>query len=266
MIPKNTLFRAALSAAALSYSTAHAATILGGSLSMTIEEGKVSAISEFNALFDDSTSRANTLALAAPGNALFTESPADPSTGTVTLSDPVRPAGAAIITGDGRTRQQTTLDFDPSNVLGSWSAASSDFDGFVGNGADEQIALTSIHRYTGPFTGQLIYGDFALRYVPARAGTSAAGGTRSGLVLTSNIDFTNAVFADIGNASIAFSSGTLQINGDLLIGAGLSLLDPSAAVGTDFGNFSLTAQVPEPAALAIVGVGAIAILRRRRSA
>jgi len=250
---------------------ANADVITGGSAAFTINEGKAAAVYEFDALFNDATSRADTLSLPAPGNASFIETPADPSTGTVTITDPIRATGAPIITGDGRTRQQTTLNFDPANILGTWSAASSDLGSFVGSASDEQIAFTTMQRYTGPFTGVLLYGDFAIRYSPSRAGTQVdtngdtiPDATLSGLVIASNIDFNNAAFADIANASIGFSNNQLTINGDLLVSGGLALLN-GGGQNTPFGTISVVASVPEPASLVVLSLGVtIALARRRR--
>jgi len=230
-----------------------AVTITGGSMTLNLTEGKANSISAFNAYFDAATTRAVCLSGAAPGNQAFTR----PTAGTVLLSDPIRPDGVSPTTGDGRARQSTTLDIDPANVLGSWTT-SSDTGAFVSNDG-EQIAMTSMQRWTGGFTGSLLYGDFALRY------------TGTVLALTSNIDFLNAKFATIGSPSVAVVGNNLTIAGDLLIGDALQLLDPSAAVGTKFGDFSLTATlapVPEPstygmalAGLAVLGCGPW--LRRR---
>lgn len=252
-------FGALLSFAGAANSTL-AATIVNGFASMTIVEGLANGISEFDAYFDDSASRAQTLSDPAPGNSAFTETPADPATGSVMLVDPIRPAGETPSIYPGtpgvtRTRQLTTLDLDPSDVLGSWSTSNDAF-AFVGNTMlGEQIAFTSMQRYTGPFTGVLLYGDFGLRY------------TGSKFVLTSNIDFPNAAFADIGSPSISVIGNTLTIVGDLLVGGGLNVLDPSAVPGTDFGDFTLTATiVPEPTAVLLgAGLAAALALSRRSS-
>ncbi len=231
-----------------------AATIVNGSASLTIVEGLANAVSEFDAYFDDMASRAQALGDPAPGNALFTETPADPATGSVTLVDPIRPSGVtpAIYPGtpgSTRSRQVTTLDFDPNDVLGSWDV-SDDAIAFVGGSTlGEQIAFTSMQRYTGPFPGALLYGDFGLRYTGSR------------LVLTSNIDFLNAAFAEIGNPNISVVGNTLTISGELLMAAGLSALDPTAVPGTDFGDFTMTATiVPEPTTAALLGAGVAAAL------
>ncbi len=261
-------------------STASAAVIHSGTASMTLVEGQANSVGWLDAYFDAATSRVNTLALPAPGNAPINRISGAPGTigtstsagapgipGTVQIFDPIRPNGVVPTTGDGRARQRTTLDFDPANILGTWGASSEVAGGafILGGGAGEQIALTSMQRWGGPFTGVLIYGDFALRYVPSRAGTVTVGGTRSGLVLTSNIDFLDAAFADIGNATITSDGITLTISGDLLIAPGLAVLDPGAQVGRNFGTFSMTAIVPAPGTAVLLGAGGLLVARRRRS-
>lgn len=255
---------------ALTAEVARAVTIVSGSATLKLQEGKANSISEFDAYFNESSTRSQTLTDPAPGNAPFTETPADPATGSVTLVDPVRPSGVIPAgypgtPGSSRSPQLTTLDLNPGDVLGSWSASNDAFI-FVGNSSPgEQIALTSMQRWTGPFAGSLLYGDFALRYVPSRA-----VGANSGLVLTSNIDFLGAAYADLANASVSVSGNTLSITADLLISGGLTALDPNAVLGTDFGDFALTATLtPEPSSIAmgmIAGVGLIGIGWRRRLA
>lgn len=165
------------------------------------------------------------------------------------------------VPGDSRSRQITNLDFDPDNILGSWAPSTDSFGMFAPLGSGEQIALTSMQRWTGDFTGVLLYGDFALRYVPTRIDD-----VRSGLVITSNIDFLNALWADLGNASVSFdqASSTLSITGDLLIGGGLAALDPEAIVGTKFGDFAMHAVIPEPSTWILLGLGALLIVLARK--
>jgi hypothetical protein len=234
-----------------------AVAISGGSAILTLGEGTANSISVFNAYFNETATRAQTLSDPAPGNVPFTV----PSAGVVQLVDPVRPSGVIPVPypgtpGASRSPQLTTLDVEPADVLGNWSASNDAFV-FVGNSTlGEQIAFTSMQRWSGPFTGSLLYGDFALRYVPSRA-----VGTNSGLVLTSNIDFLGAAYADLANASIVVNGNTLSITGDLLISGGLTALDPSAVLGTNFGTFALTAQlVPEPASVAMAAVGAVGLV------
>lgn len=246
-------------------STAKAATIISGAATFTLLEGKADSISEFDALFNASATRADSLAHPAPGNAPFTE-----TASSVVYSDPIRPHGVIATVGTpgaARTEQVTNLDFNTSNILGSWGASTDSFGTFVNTvpGVSEQIGFTSIQRWTGPFTGVLVYGDFALRYVPTLAGTVQSGGTLSGLVLTSNVDFLNASWASVANASISFSGDTLSISGDLLISGALNVLDPTAVIGEKFGTFSMTALVvPEPSRGLLLLVAMSGFILRRR--
>ena len=91
------------------------------------------------------------------------------------------------------------------------------------------------------------------------------GGGRSGLVLTSNVSFTDVAFADIGNAIISVSGSVLTITGDLLISDGLIAVGfPAGTLGTDIGDFSLTANlVPAPGALALLALAPLGRRRRR---
>lgn len=206
--------------------------ITSGSVAMTITEGMANSISEFDSYFDETKSRGETLSDAAPGNAPFTENASG-----VTLTDPIRPYGVVPspfpgVPGSSRSPQKTTLAFDPADVMGSWTLSNDSF-GFTGNTTKgEQIALTSMQRYTGPFTGVLIYGDFAIRRTSATE-----------LKLTSNIDFLNAEFASITNPVITVVGNTLTITGAMQIDQALFLLDSSAVVGTTFGGFTLTATI-----------------------
>ena len=144
-----------LAALALAANTASAALygITAGSAAITLQEGTANGISEFDAYFDAARTRTQTLADPAPGNAPFTEVPADPSVGTITLDDPIRPFDVAPLNdaggttpgvpGASRTRQANTLQFDPTSpasFLSSWSTSNDSF-GFTGNTTlGEQIA------------------------------------------------------------------------------------------------------------------------------
>jgi hypothetical protein len=206
--------------------------ITSGSVAMTITEGMANSISEFDAYFDATKSRAETLSDAAPGNATFVEDGSG-----VTLTDPLRPYGVVPsplpgTPGSTRSPQKTTLVFDPADVMATWTLSNDSF-GFTGNATKgEQIALTSMQRYTGPFTGVLLFGDFAIRRT-----------SPTELKLTSNIDFLNAEFASITNPVVSVVGNTLTISGTLRIDQGLFILDSSAIPGTVIGSLTLTATI-----------------------
>ena len=241
-----------------------------GEAVITLEEGRAPSLGWVDAHFSDSRTRGQVLSDTAPGDAPLLRLSGVPGVlgtsttpgilgtpGVVQLRDFMRPFGAIPtppspdtfpgVPGSSRSRQVTTLIVDPSNILGTWSPSNDLAGVFVGNTVrGEQIAFTGMQRWGGPFTGVLVYGDFALRYVPSRAGRPALDGTLSGLVLTSNIDFLDTSVADVANASITSDEHTLSITGDLLISGALNVLDPGAAVGRKFGTISLTTCLAQP--------------------
>jgi hypothetical protein len=167
-----------------------------------------------------------------------------------------------LVSPAGRTLQTTTLDYNTADVLGSWTPGS-DLGAFLSGG--EQIGLEGMSRWTGDYTGVLLFGDFAIRYAPGRVGQVRDGNTLSGLVLTSNIDFANATFLDIANAIITSTSSVLTITGDLVISDGFKVLDSSAVLGADVGDISLTAStVPLPGALPLLASGIAGLFAARR--
>jgi len=241
-----------------------------GQAVITFEEGRAPSLGWVDASFSDARTRGQVLSDPAPGDSppvrlsgipgtLGTSiTPGVPGTpGVVRLTDLMRPFGAVPdpplpdnypgVPGSSRSRQVTILSIDPTDILGTWSP-SNDLAGiFVGNTVrGEQIAFTSMQRWGGPFAGVLVYGDFALRFVPGRAGQPALDGILSGLVLTSNIDFLDTSVADLANASITSDGRTLRISGDLLISGALNVLDPGAVVGTKFGTISVTTCLAQP--------------------
>ena len=139
---------------------------------------------------------------------------ADPAPGDgFTLPNIGAPVNTGVLVNPaGRTLQTTTLDYNTADVLGSWTPGS-DLGAFLSGG--EQIGLEGMSRWTGDYTGVLLFGDFAIRYAPGRVGQVRDGNTLSGLVITSNIDFANATFLDIANAIITSTSSVLTITGDL---------------------------------------------------
>jgi len=203
--------------------------------------GSATPINTLDALFDNSTPGANLLV--------------DPGLHFTLPNIGMAVNPATVVSPAGRTLQNTTLDVDPLNVSATWGAATSDVGVFVSGG--EQIGFEGMLRFTGSFPGSLLSGDFALRYSPSRVGVVRGGGTLSGFVLTSNIDFANVAFADIANATITPGSSSFSISGDLLVSDGLSYL-VSSGLGADFGSFSLTAAVvPEPSAASLLLVFAL---------
>ena len=247
-----------LSGLALSTATAAEVGIASGSATMSFDLPAFlgqSPLNTFDAAFGITETRTQVLS-GLPGN--------NPSASQTWVTNPV---GTPSPTG--RTIQGTTLTIDPSNVLGTWGAVTSDFGAFASGG--EQIGFGGMTRWTldPGIPGVLLFGDWALRYSPTRAGTFAGSTTnvRSGLVLTSNIDFANATFVDIGNASISVTGNTLSINGDMLLSDGLIALGfPQSNLGVDAGDFNFTATlVPAPGAAALLGAGSLLAMRRRRS-
>ncbi|MBS0192177.1 MAG: hypothetical protein U0573_06080 [Phycisphaerales bacterium] len=201
--------------------------ITGGSATLTFDLSALlgqTPLNGFNAVFGITETRNELLSL--PGN--------NPGAAVTWAVNPV-----GIASPTGRQVQGSTLLVDSSDVLGNW-AAGNDFGPFLPGG--DQIGFGGMTRFTldPGISGILLFGDWAIRYAPGRA-----GGARSGLVLTSNIDFPNAVFADIANASIAVSGNALHITGDVLISDGLIALGfPEGNFGLDIGDLALDATLP----------------------
>jgi len=162
----------------------------------------------------------------------------------------------------GRLVQGTTLAIEPSDVLGSWGAASY-IGPFLFGG--EQIGFGGMTRWTlDPGTpGILLFGDWAIRFSPIRAGTLAGltNNVRSGLVITSNIDFPDATFVDIGNVNITVNGRLLTITGDLLISDALIVLGfPESNLGLNIGRFKLSAKIAPAPSEGVLVPGAVTAL------
>lgn len=217
-----------------------AGTLASGNAVLSIDEaesGANTALTSLVAFFGSTESRND--CLSGPGVPF-------------TASNLPFPAMPAVVTNPpGRTLQATNVDLDSADILGSWTPATSDFGSFVIGG--EQIGLGGMMRWTGTFTGILIFGDLAMRHSPSRTGVVRHGNTLSGLVLTSNIDFQNAAYADIANITISpVVNHQFTITGDLVYSEGFALLTGDAEdAGVDFGNFTFTGtlvsdELPQP--------------------
>lgn len=153
-----------------------------------------------------------------------------------TVSWPLNPPGT--LNPAARGVQTNTLELDPADVLGTWSTGN-DVGSFLVGG--EQIAFGGLTRFSldPGVNGQLLFGDWGLRFAPGRV-----DGLRSGLVLTSNFGFANAVFADLGNLQVAIRGAHMEIRGDMLVGDALILLgfDPST-LGLKIGTLVVSADL-----------------------
>ncbi|MFM1882048.1 MAG: hypothetical protein RJA05_457 [Planctomycetota bacterium] len=245
-----------LSGLAVTTATAAEVGIVGGSATMSFDLPTFlgqSPLNAFDAAFGIAETRDQLLSL--PGNS--------PSASQSWVTNPL-----GVPSPVGRTIQGTTLTIDPANVLGTWGSVTSDFGAFAIGG--EQIGFGGMTRWTldPGIPGALLFGDWALRYSPVRAGTFAGSTTnvRSGLVLTSNIDFASAAFVDIGNANISVTGNMLSITGDMLLSDALIALGfPQSNLGLDVGDFNFTATlVPAPGAAFLLGAAGLPAMRRRR--
>lgn len=157
--------------------------------------------------------------------------------------------GASVVNLPSRYTQPTTFAYTPG-------ALSSHTGG---------IGLAGVARfdvYGGAF-GSLLFGDFTLQYDATR---SLVGG--SGWFLQGNIPPAAAAF-DLLNVSVTEAPGTFTLSGDLGVSYEIAnfLFSTPGDTLKDVGNFTFTATtVPEPSALALIGLGAMFALVRRPKA
>lgn len=255
--------------AAICASNVSAATLSGGSATFTLKKNNptVAGLYAFDAYFDGTSTYSYITAWDNAGNNQVNAGNVGYITTNiggvdyVVLNDPIRPNGYTPDPVSGRSPQTTNLEFSTasfsqSSLLSDWSA-SAVYSMFYVNNAGEQIGFTNMTRWD-PYnsTGSLINGDFALRYVPERAGAG-----KSGLVLASYASgFNPFLFADLANVTITFDSVTSQLNilGDVLVGEGVSYWDGFASNGTNIGTFNLSATVvPEPSTWALLAAGTV---------
>ncbi len=154
---------------------------------------------------------------------------------------------ASVVNLPTRHTQPTTFAYTPGSL--------SSHTGSIGLGG---VARFDVY---GGFAGTLLYGDYTLQYDAAR---SFFGGT--GWYLKANIPPAGAAF-DLLNVSITEAPGTFTISGDLGVTYEVAnaLYNTPSDTLKDVGNFTFTATtVPEPSALALLGVGALLPLLRRK--
>jgi len=192
--------------------------------------------------------------------AFFNQADANARTQTQLMTDP-NPGGPASYTGQvyamnsvsvvnlpSRYTQPTTFNYTPG--------ALSSHTGSIGLGGVARFDI-----YGGSF-GSLLYGDFTLQFDSAR---SFVGGT--GWYLKANIPPAAAAF-DLLNVTITEAPGTFTITGDLGVSYEVAnfIYNTPADLLKDVGNFTFTATtVPEPSALALLGIGALLPLIRRKT-
>ena len=226
-------------------SAASAGVVTGGEFVLDFDEAALSGLTSQlnnNAWWDAAASadkgEADMRTLPAPG--------AVPDSFTFAVfgsSVPTPPAGLP-----GRFPKASTFDYtgDPTTGTGV-------------------IGLAGAHVADGSFNGELIFGDYDLRYDASRVGNAAGG---SGWFLTNNISFSSESWDLTNVATTIIDGNNFSLSGDVALTAATGGFLGGAA-GTDIGDFSFTATVvPIPAAAWLLGTGLVSLVgvSRRKNA
>lgn len=146
--------------------------------------------------------------------------------------------------------EETTFAYDPADFLGTFSG-SIEHDGQVLFNDDS-----------------IVVGDFSIGFDAARAGT--LGGLASGFFVQDTFSL-GAILFDIENPSVLdATAASLTIEANLLVSPEFSMflndqgLASSDLSGADVGDALVEGVVPTPASAAILGLGGLVAMRRRR--
>jgi hypothetical protein len=221
---------------------AHAGQITGGAATMTFDILAINPFLTYTRFYGLLDNQAATLTAAQIQSGTVPIPSGSPSTPT-TLLHPVN--GTTVTDPAGRNRQTTTLDYDPNDVLGSWTASTNS--GFVTSGGEQigfdGVTMNAVDPLAGG--GNFLWGDFALRRDPTRGG--------DGLVLVNNYGFGFNAF-DLGVSSLSADASALTITGTLLLSPEWAGAFGGTA-GSNVGSFSMVATVPEPGTMTLAGLG-----------
>lgn len=220
----------------------HAGQVTGGAATMTFDIAAINPFLTYTRFYGLLDNQAATLTAAQIQSGTVPIPPGSPSTPT-NLVHPVN--GTTVTNPAGRNRQTSTLDYDPNNVLGSWTVSTNS--GFVTSGGEQigfdGVTMNAVDPLAGG--GNFLWGDFALRRDPTRGG--------DGLVLVNNYGFGFNAF-DLGVSSLAADAAALTITGTLLLSPEWAGAFGGTA-GSNVGSFSMVATVPEPGTMTLAGLG-----------
>ncbi len=251
--------------AALLTSTAQAATVSGGALTLNINRDALiagitldttPAPSIYVEEFWDATATSKTFLQLRDGNTPVNLADyAANEISAVGLQYAVN--NATIPTNPvGRQNRATTFAFDPNNLAGSATGA---------------IGLNGVIRFrvdSTPPNNRIMLGDMTLEYHPELENATPG---RSGWLMVNHIGFDAHAF-ELFDVVTQLTGNSLSINGNLGFGWGFDHLGagPARLADTRIGSFSFqTAVVPVPAAIwlfltGVIGLGVAG--NRKRSA